>query len=182
MARTAVVQQGPGGGLQLVDIERRMDPPVVERAFLDAQTQVTRHQRLIGLDEDIEHRAVQVLDAAAHLERVAETLGGDEPDLRPPLGDQDVGAERVAMNDLFHLAEEVVEALSVMRGGLADRIEEAFGRIVGRGGSLEPLQLPGFLEHQTVGEGSAHVDGHLLHETSPAIRFRAISARCTRVS
>ena len=106
------------------------DRAVVERALFHAEAQIARHQRLVGLDEDIEHGAVQILDAAAHLDGIAKALGGDHADLGAALGDQDVGAEGGAVDDLLDVAEELLQRLPVVLGGLADCGEEALGRVV----------------------------------------------------
>src|SRR3990172_12110377 len=143
-----------------------MHPAVIEGALFHAQAQVARHQRLVRLDEHVEHGTVQVSDAAAHLDDVAETLGRDGADLGAALGDEGVGAQGGAVHDLLHACEELVEALAVVAGGLAHGSEKAFGRILRRGGGLEPVQLARLLEDKTVGEGAADVNGQLLHWNS----------------
>ena len=161
--RTAGIQQLLGGRLELVLVERRQHLAGVERPFLDAQAKVTRHQRLVRLDEHVEHRPVEVSDAPPDLQLVAESLGGDHAHLGAALGDQDIGAERRPVDDLLDLADELVDALPVVAGRLADRIEKTARRIVGCGRGLEPLQLPCLFENKTVGEGPAYVDGQLFH-------------------
>ena len=161
--RTAFIQELARSGAKLGLVQRGENLTGVQGALLHPQGQTAGHQRLVGFDEHVEHRAVQVPDPAAHLDDVAKPLGGDHAHLGPALGDQDIGPERGAMDDLFHLAQELLQALPVVLGGLAHRGKKtARGVLRGRGG-LEALQLARFLEHQTVGEGPAYVDGQLLH-------------------
>ena len=167
---TAVIQQLAGGRAQLILVQWREHFAGVEGALLHHLAQVTRHQRLVGFDEHVEHGTMKVSDAAAHLHHITKTLGGDHADFGAAPGEQDIGAKRRAVDDLFHFGEKLPQRLLVVCGSFADCFKEAFGGVLRRGGSFEALQLPGFLQHQTVREGAAYIDGQLLHSASPVRR------------
>ena len=128
----AIVHELLGAGSHLPLVQGGEHLAVVKRALLYAEAPIAGDQGLVRLDEDVEHGAAQVLDAAPHLDQIAEALGGDHADFGAALGDQDVGAQRGAVDDLLHLAKKLLEGLPVVAGGLAHRREEALRRIVGR--------------------------------------------------
>ncbi len=92
--RTALGQQRPRRRAHRIEIDRRANGAVGERAFGHFEAQVARH--------DGHEIAAQAPGAgpvaAAHLEHVAEACGGDDPDARALALEQRVGADGGAMD------------------------------------------------------------------------------------
>ena len=164
----ALVEQFPGAGAQLGLVQGSQNLAGVQSALLHTEAKVRRDQRLVRIDEQIEHGAAQLAYATAHFHNVAKALGGEDAHLGAPLGDQNVGAQGGAVDDLIHAGEELLERLLVVVGSLPHRGEGTQRGVFGRRRGLESLQLPRFLHNQAVSESSAHVDGQLLHRACSA--------------
>ena len=103
-----VAHQMPGCSPDLILRDGRENLARVERALGDPDPPVPGHQRAVRLDELVEHRAAEILDAAAHLDHVPESRGRDQADPGSPVGEQHVGAEGRAVHDPLHIRQELL--------------------------------------------------------------------------
>jgi hypothetical protein len=136
-------------GLQGMDLAAFCSNP-----SLDGRPQVTRHQR--------RHVGVTVVvlflaDAAAHLQRVAHPLGGQQRRLGAGAGEDDVGRHRGAVYDSFDGGDELVQWRPARGGDFLQAVDQADRRIDRRRQDLEDLRLAA-VHDQEIRERPAHVD------------------------
>ena len=84
-----------------------------------------RNQWTVRTDELIKHGTVQVLDAAADLDDIAETFGGDETNLSTGSGQQYIGTKRGAVHDQVKVTEKLLGVLVIGRGRFFQRVEQS---------------------------------------------------------
>ena len=135
-----------------VEVERDEGVAVAVHALGHLQPAAARHQRLGILQE-------QVVDVVAllgaHLQDVAEALGGDEAEAGAAPLDQRVGHQRRAVDDLAHVGQR--------QAGIGHDLRQALQRAdrgVVRSGEafVQPDAAINGVEQDEVGEGAADVE------------------------
>ncbi len=138
---------------------RQVDPgclgAVAVDALTDRQPQVSRHER-----DDVREAVVVLLlaDAAAHLERVADAVGGDQPRGRAVAREHRVGRDRRPVDDHLHALREPLDVRAVGLGDLTQPAQEPERRVLGRRQGLEHPRRPVVADDEEVGERAPDVD------------------------
>jgi hypothetical protein len=174
---TPLRQQRGRGLAHLLQVHRRVHAAVGQHTFVHLQPCIARDQRVKAAPQAPGLGPV----AAAHLQHVAKTAGGDQPRAGNLALQQRVGAHRGAVDDGG-------EAGSVRRVGAVggqhagNAVHEAHRLFAPRGRHLDDVDpRAGFVEHEKVSEGATDVHAHhaagalvvrgLAHDSSPPKRL-----------
>ena len=153
--------------LRLEHIERAIDRAHVERrhfaaepvdAFRHRQPQVARHQH-----RRVRRAVVPGIGpvAAADLEAVAKTLGGEHAGARALALEQDVGGHRGAVHEQRTPAEQHLDRHAAVRGEHAKPGDQPFGGVTRHRGGFHRMQVAPVVGEHHVGEGAAYIDAYM---------------------
>ena len=148
-------REGAGGRGDIGWVQWRSFLAVGGDAALHRQAQMARHQHL-G-----EGRAMVPLvlaHAAADLERIAEALGGQHPDLGALLLEDGVGGDGRAVHEQRAGAQQLRQRQVELLGGEPQHAQHAFAGIGRHRRCLEDADGAGRVAQHHVGEGAADID------------------------
>jgi hypothetical protein len=154
--------------------ERRGHRAVEAHALAHADPPGARHE---GHGRWHAHVVPVILQALAHLDDVAVTLGGQQAHSRPLALEQRVGGGGGPVHDALRLREQAGTISAERLREQREAIEEALGGVGGRGRALGDDDAPVLVDRRQIREGATDIDADPVHGPPVSQRRRRFSRR-----
>ena len=149
---------------QRCGVQRAVNDAVRPDPFRYVRPEVAGGQRFHGRHPQVVPVFFQPL---AHLQQIAETVGGDQSNLGAFPLHQRVGGDRRAVDHQVGVSQHLLQRQAVRGGSFPQADHDALRRVVGSGRRFEKARPPGFADHHEVCERASDVYPDFVHLGPP---------------